>query len=72
MPFKDSSDGLANNNNDYVEDGQGGEKSVFLTLDELSSAIQVDSEKYFTPLEMACKVNDSPKITILALDSIQV
>jgi hypothetical protein len=62
--------GVLLNNNDYENKG---EKSVLLTssasVDEYND-IHVDSEKYFSPLELATK-GDSPKITILALDGIQ-
>lgn len=47
-----------------------GESNKSLLLPDDKSSFQVDSEKYFLPLEMATK-GDSPKVTILALDGIQ-
>jgi hypothetical protein len=58
---------IEDQNEEPNKDQKGSESSTLLQ----SPSINIDSEKYFVPFELACQ-GDSPRVTAAALDGLQV
>jgi len=69
---KEPGGGDEESNKEEIDDmnhTKGLEQSTLLQNE--SSTVKIDSEKYFIPFELSCQ-GDSPKVTIAALDGLQV